>query len=423
MKSINEVVCLVFDYGNYFSIAERLGRIDGFAKVYYFMPKISNGFPDARPLEIGRNVNNVEVVNEWASVINQVDIVVFPDSHEPALQVFFQSIGKKVYGCRYGCELEHDRRGTRELMKELGLPLNDYLVAYGLDNLESILREKENVFVKSSLRGNMETWKHENYLLSKGELRRMKTSFGTYANKETFIIEEPIESIAEVGIDTMVIDGIYPSESLTGLELKDTGYYGMIVPYISLPRQLKNVTDKFSDVFRDLGYRGAYANEVIISTDKKGYLLDTTARHPQPPTDLMLEIYENFPQIVWDVANGIVPIIKYKYRHGVQLIIKSDLARTELSPVIVPDEFKRFVKIKNLIIDDDGVYYYQPLGLEMQEIGSVIGMGNSMQEALDMAKIIAGEIKGFDIKIKTDCISDAMDQIQRLKQYGINYLS
>lgn len=423
MKSINEVVCLVYDYGNYISIAERLARSDAYQTVFYFCPKIMNGFPDHKPVDIGRNIPNVQVINEWATVIDSVDLVIFPDSHEPGLQVFFESLGKKVFGCRWGCEIEHNRSYAKQLMKEIDLPVNDYEVAFGIDDLESLLRNRENVYVKSSLRGDMESWHHENYLLSKNELERMRNSLGTYKNKETYIIESPIESIAEIGIDSFCVDGIYPSQSLSGIELKDTGYYGQIVNYISLPRQLKLVSDKFSDVFRDLRYRGAYSNEVIISTDKKGYLIDSTCRCAQPPTDLSLELYSNYPEIVWWVANGMVPIINPKYKHGVQFIIKSDLARTEPSPIIVPDVFKNYVKIKNLTIDDDGLWYYTPMGIDMTEIGSVIGMGDTMQGAIDMAKMVAAEIKGFDIKIKTDCINDAVDQIQRLRQIGINYLS
>lgn len=422
MTLLSGIKCLVYDYGNYLSIAERLGRSDGFSKVYYFTPKIMNGFPDHRPFDIGRNVSGVEVVKEWASIIDEVDIVVFPDSHEAALQQFFVDIGKKVFGSKFACEIEHDRATAKQLMKDIDLPLNDYEVVHGINELESTLMGRENVFVKSKLRGDMETWHHENYLLSKGELQRMRTHLGAYQNKEEYIIESPIESLAEIGIDTFCVDGLYPSDVVTGIELKDTGYYGQIVPYHSLPRQLKTVTDKFSETFRDLKYRGAYSNEVIIGEDKRGYLIDTTSRMAQPPTDLMLEMLENYPEIVLDVANGIVPILRYKYRHGVQLIIKSDLARTEPCPVLVPDEYKKLVKLKNLTIDDDGVWYYTPVGIEMNEIGSVVGFANSMQEAVQMAKTVAESIKGFDIKINTDCIDKAVEQIQALKKIGINYL-
>jgi hypothetical protein len=208
------------------------------------MPKVMNGFPDHRPIDVGRNVPGVIRVKEWAEVINDVDLVYFPDCHEPALQMFFQNdLNKKVFGSRYASDLEHDRKGTKELMKQLDLPLNEYFVAEGMDELEKILKENDNVYVKSSLRGDSETWKSTNYLLSKGELQRMRSNLGAYQNKETYIVETPIDSIAEVGIDTFCVDGMYPEMCLTGIELKDTGYLGRMTRYMDLPKQLREVTD------------------------------------------------------------------------------------------------------------------------------------------------------------------------------------
>lgn len=410
------------DYGSYLPLASRLSRSDGFGILYYWTPVVHNGYPDHRPKDIGRNVDGVIKVSEWASVINEVDIVVFPDVYEPALQTYFSSIGKAVFGSKYACELEYNRVKLKEIMADLGLPVNPYESAVGVDQLDAMLKEKTDVYVKNSLRGDMESWHHTNYALSKGELQRMRSHLGAYQNQETYLVESPIDSIAEIGTDTFCINGEYPFDTLTGIELKDVGYYGQIMPYRRLPKQLKDVTDKFSKIFSALNYCGAHSNEVMISKDKDGYCVDLTNRMPQPPSDLMMEIYTNYPEIIWNVANGIVPTLEYKYKHGVQFIIKSEMAKTEASPLIVPDEYKNFVKIKNLTIDDDGTWYYTPLSIEMCEIGSVVGFGNSLGEAVKMAKKIAESIQGFDIKINTDCIEDAQKQMMNLNKNGIRYL-
>jgi len=421
LKSFN---CLTIDYGNYLSFAERLGREDGFGKSYYWMPIVQNGYPSHKPIDVGRNVSNVIKVKEWAECIHDIDIVCFPDSHEPQLQEYFVSIGKRVFGCRRACELEHSKGVLKQTMKDIGLPVGVYYSIRGVDELEEFLKNKTNVYVKSELRGDMETWKHKNYALSKMELLRIKNNMGTFATEENYIVEEPIESIAEIGIDSFCIDGKYPFEVLTGIELKDTGYCGTFTEYNKLPLQLKEVTDKFSEIFGELNYRGAHSNEVIIGKDKRGYCCDLTQRIPNPPGDLYLELYSNFPEIVWLVANGIVPKIEYKYKWGVQLIIKSETAKTDPVPIIIPDEYKQYVKIKYLVIDEDGVWYYvPPADLTMQEIGSVSGMGHTMKEAINMAKKIAESIQGFDIQINSDCLEKAHEQIANLKKVGINYLT
>lgn len=424
MIELSDKVCLCYDYGSYISVAERLGREDGFGMVYYFIPKISDGYPTHKPLEIGMNVPNVKVIEEWASIIEGVDIVVFTDSHEPQLQLFFERMGKKVFGCRNAAYLEHDRYRLKLLIEELGLPVSDWEFARGIDELERALRNKQNVYVKSKLRGDFETQHFDNLMLAKSELERLKNRLGTYAKKAEFIIDEHIDSLAEIGIDTMVVNGLYLYQSLTGCEVKDTGYAGSIMPYDRLPKQLRLVCDKFSGIFQSLGYRGAFSNEVMIGEDNKGYLLDNTCRQPQPPTDLMLEMYDNYPEIVWQVANGVVPEVKYTYKYGVQFIIKSDTAKTDPSPIIVPEEYQKYVKLKNKTIDEKGMWWYVPLSdIEMSEIGSVVSFGFSLKEAIKTATKIADSLKGLDIKINTDCVSKVDEQIQRLKDIGINYLS
>lgn len=420
LKSLN---CLVYDYGNYLSVAERLGREDGFGTVYYFVPKTMTGYPEYKPFDIGRNVKNVVVVKEWAECIHDVDLVAFPDSHESELMLFFESIGKRVFGCRRANELEHNKGLLKQTLKDVGLPVGIYYSFKGVDMLTEFLKNKENVYIKSELRGMMETWKHKNYALSKMELLRMKNNMGTFASEENYIVEEPIESIAEIGIDSFCVNGKFPKEVLSGIELKDTGFVGCITEYDFLPVQLRDVTDKLSVLFDELNYRGAHSNEVIIGKDKRGYLLDETMRIPNPPGELYLELYSNFPEIVWLVANGIVPKIEYKHKWGVQLIIKSDTAKTEPSPIIVPEEYKQYVKLKYLVIDEDGTWYYvPPTGLEMKEIGSVSGVGATMKEAINMAKKIAESIQGFDIEINSDCLGKAQEQIENLKKAGIRYL-
>lgn len=423
MINLKDINVLCYDYGNYFSVADRLAREDGFGTVYYFCPKTINGYPDHKPLDIGRNVESVIKVKEWAECIHHVDLIVFCDSHEPELQLYFESIGKKVFGCRRACELEHNKGLLLDTQKEIGLPVGIYYKMIGIDALDDFLKGIENVYVKSELRGDMETWKHKNYALSKGELIRMRNHMGPYQSQENYIVVDPVESIAEIGVDTFCIDGKYPHNVFTGIEVKDSAFIGCITEYNSLPIQLKDVTDKLSDIFNGLSYRGAHSNEVIIGKDKRGYCIDLTNRFPQPPSDLYMELYINFPQIIWQVACGIVPDIEYKYKWGVQLIIKSELAKTDPSPIIVPEEYKKYVKIKNLVIDEDGTWNYVPLDIAMCEIGSCVGFGNTMKEAINMAKKVADSIQGFDIKIDADCLEKAQEQINNLKKIGIDYLS
>jgi len=412
---------LVYDYMSYIEVAQRLSR--DFGTVYYYCPYTIDGFPEHTPFDIGRNVLGIVKVKEWASVINEVDMVYFTSSQEPNLQNYIRSIGKPVFGSVFADRLEHDRSFIKETLKNLGLPVGLYSIANGLDELEQILmNSKGSRYIKSSLRGDMETWEHKDYRLSKRELIRLRHDMGLYENREIYIIEHPIETVAEIGYDGFCIDGQYPDISLCGIEVKNCCYVGTFTYYKLLPEQIRSVNDGFSSIFNDMGYRGHYSNEIIISKDKRGFLIDNTNRCPQPNTSLALEAYTNYSEIVWDVAHGRIPNIEFKYKWGCQLIIKSDISETRPSPIIVPDEYKDFVKISNLSIDDDGTWYYTPGEMKENDIGSVVGLGNSMEEAVKNAKEVANSIQGFDTHIKTDSLDKAKKSLEKLNKAGIAFI-
>lgn len=418
--NLKEKTVMVIDFGNYIGVAIRLSK--EFGTTYYHCPFVINGFPEHNPVDIGRGIPEIIKVQDFEDYIEGVDLFVFPDLYFKGLQRYLKRIGKLVYGSGDAQVMETDRGYMKMLQKEVGLPTNEYEEVEGVYELEERLKILEDKYIKSSLRGDSETFKHINYVLSKDELKGMKHRMGIFDKKEKYIIESKIESIAEVGIDTETADGKFLDVSLTGIELKDIGFYGRMLSYNTLPKQIKDVTDKLSPVFENFGYRGPYSNEIRIDKKLDGYLIDQTCRMPSPPTSLKMLMYENYGEILWTIACGEIPKVKYRFAHGVQFIIKSEMAKTEPVAIQFPAEFRDNIDIKNLVIDDDGTYYYTPNGLAMCEIGSVSAAGHSMEQAVKIATEIAEQVKGFDIYINTDCIEDAKTQIKNLNKNGIRYL-
>lgn len=421
MTDLSKKVCCVIDFGNHIKVAQRLAK--DFEKVYYWCPFVINGYPEHNPYDIGRGVPNIIKITDWESHYPEIDLFVFPHIYFSGLQDFLRDQGKLVFGCGSGDKMETDRGGMKRLQKELGLPVNDYEEVEGVYNLEELLKTVEDRWVKSSLRGDMETFHHLNSVTSREEIKDLKSRMGIFDRKEKYTVEVPIKSIAEVGIDTMVVDGQYLEESFGGIEVKDCGFIGRMTKYKDLPKQVRSVTDKLAPVFRAYGYRGAYSNEIRIDEKMIGYLIDQTCRFAIPPTTIMLNMYENFSQVVWDVANGYVPTIKYTFEWGCQFIIKSESAKNKPVAIQFPKEHEDFVDIKNLVVDDDGTYYYTPNNTQMIEVASVCGLGHSMEQAIKMATEISKSIKGFDLKINTDCIEEAKGQIKNLAKHGLKYLS
>lgn len=418
--NISEMICLCFDYGMYINVAEKLS--EKFGKVYYFNPNVHDGFQTKTDVTIATGINGVIKVNEWASVIEEVHFVFFTFCYEPALQEYFRSIGKLVFGSGQSAILETNRVYGKEVLKEMGLPVGPSEVAFGLEDLEMRLMDKENVFVKSDHRGDHETIKWKKWILSKGQIRRAKRDMGVLGDDEVYVIEDEIPSIGEVGSDTFCVNGDYPSIVSVGCESKDACYVCRFMPYAQVPKQIKTAMEGMGRKFSELGYNGWISNEIIIGKDLKGYWLDTTARMPSPVSNIVLNNISNFAECALNVASGIVPEIDYKFEYCVELIIKSDVAEHDDTPLIVPIEYQPYVCIYNLMVDEDGTWYFSKRGLKTKEIGSIMGMGKTLKEARAMAQRIWDSIESEDARVDFDALDAATEQLNTLSRHGVKIL-
>lgn len=415
-----EITLLFYDYGSYIEVAKKF--TESFACVYYFNPNVHDGFQDKRDVTIGEGILDVIKVKEWASVIDMIDMVFFSDCYEADLQSYFRNCGKLVFGSGQSSILELDRGYSKQVLEEVGLPIGPYQIVRGVNELESTLREKENVYIKSNHRGNHETTKWKNYTLSKGEIRRMRKDMSIFGDDELYILEDQLDCVAEIGSDSFCIEGQYPSTIVAGIEVKDCAYLCKFMPYSELPKQVKMVMDRLSPKFEELGYRGWFSNEIIIAEDMKGYMLDFTCRMPQPPTTLLINNITNFAECAVNVASGIVPRLECKYRYGCQFILHSDMAQNDDTPLIVPKEYQSYVSLKNLYIDEEGTWYYARRGVKMREIGSVIGLGDTLKQAIDMARMIAKSIQAEDAHIDDSSIDKGLESLKNLSNHGIRFI-
>lgn len=417
---LSDKTVLCYDYYDKMEIAIRLAK--DFKKVFYTGPYVMNGSPSHEAIDMARNVPNIERVREWSEVVDQVDLIVATDAHEPYLQKHWKSLGISVFGSFFASELENNRRLGKQTLYNLGLPVGLYSNADGVDQLEEILKNAPHSWVKGGLRGDGETWEHKAWEFSKGEVERIRADLKIFQNQPKYTVEHHIDGLGEIGMDIPTANGKYTSYCMAGLEVKDCMYVSKMIPYFSLPQQLRDITDRLAPVFDDMEYSGIFSDEVIIGEDKRGYMLDYTCRFGQPPTSIITTLWTNFSEVIWEIANGRIPEIKFDYQYAVQFVIKSDLAENHPSPVKIPEEYKEFVKIKNLVIDEDGTSYYTPNGQKMKEIGAVVGLGNSMEEAFKKATKIADSIEGFDVYIKTDAMDKAKRSLAKLKSAGINFI-
>lgn len=397
---------LIYDYGLFVSLAETLARY--FGEVRYFMPWKSS-FPKSNSLIVGAGLTSVTRTTDFFDEIDSADLIVFPDVYDGDLQNHLRSIGHRVWGGGKGEEMELKRWEMKQLMERIGLPVQKVWRIEGLDTLREFLQKQNDVFVKvSTTRGDFETFHHETYQLSEPRLDELEHKLGAKKHILTFIVEDAINDATEVGYDGWTIDGQFPQQdALIGIEIKDAGYAGAIMPYKALPESVRNVNAKLAPIMRDYGYRGFFSSEIRLNGDKKPYLIDPCCRCGSPPSELYQEMYDNFGEIIWNGAAGKLVEPHATSKYGVLAMIHSAWADKNWQALHFPPAISRWVKLRNKTVID-GTVYVVPTDVGLPEIGAVIGVGETLLDAIKHLAENASQIKGHSIEIKLDAIPQAM---------------
>ena len=96
---------------------------------------------------IGYGYEEMERVVNLFEAIKRADIVFFPDVYYGDLQEHLVSLGKRVWGCRTGDELELDREKSKEMLDSVGVDIGPYKVVTGMDARHVYLAADRDVVV------------------------------------------------------------------------------------------------------------------------------------------------------------------------------------------------------------------------------------------------------------------------------------
>ena len=418
-SDLKELTALVCTHGLFVSQAARLARDLG--KVYLYTPGAqATSFPAMNIGNIGYGLPGVERVDSiFGEHFDDVDLFVFPDIYFADEQEYLESIGKNVWGSRRGEELELYRELAKQEMERLGLPVQPWKKLTGIEALRSHLKANENQFVKiNRWRGNFETFKSVNYELSEVKLDEIEHTLGGFKDIVEFVCEDELTDCVEAGLDIYCIDGKYPAATLVGIEVKDLGYVGQFKQWDAIPEPLRRWHEKMGPTLAKYNYRGWLSNEIRIGKDLEPYMIDATCRTPSPPGELLQEFHINFSEIIWEGAQGNVVDPKPAGKFGVQVLLKSAWAEKNWQPVEYPEEFAPQIKLFNAV-DIDGKHYVVPQDEELQEIGAVIGWGDTLESAVDHMQEAADSIEGFGIQIPMGSIDKAKEQMEELAALGL----
>lgn len=416
-EDLSKLTVMIVDNGLFSDIGQRIAPT--FKKVYYWSDWIG-AFPSSSKLLPGDGFEDIERVKWKWPAIEKSDLIIYPDVYYGDEQKAVEAMGKRVWGARRGEMLELDRVHTKEMLKSLGEPVGGYEVITGIDDLRKYIKENPNVWVKLSCnRGDAETFHAESYDLIEPRIDEIEHRMGAKASIVEFIVEDNIDAITELGYDGYTIDGKWPKRSFFGLERKDKGFIGRVIEWDEFPPVMRHSNEVLSPYFEKHGYRGFYSSELRISNLETAYLIDPCTRAASPPHEIYLEIFDNWPEIFWHGANGEMvdpnPVAKY----GCCAMIHSTWGIKNWLPLRLPESVRQWVKLRNHCRIDGVDYFVPQADSELPEIGAVIGIGDTMQEAEDHLRENAEQIKAYDVDIKLDCFDDMKEEIDGAAKLGI----
>lgn len=413
MKYPNQCACVI-DGGLFAEFAVLLAKEYG--KVYFYVPWESN--PSSNQMMIGYGLEGVTKVDHWYSILDEVDLWVFPDVYQGPLQEHLVSLGKKVWGSRMGEELELFRSDAKKHFEKLNLSVGKWREITGITKLRDFLKTAENVFVKiSRSRGDFETFKSDNYSLIEPFLDGLEHKLGAKKEIMNFVVEDAIEDAVEIGYDGYSVDGRFPNSVMSGIEVKDKGYIGIFKNYFKIPQQMQDVNTKLASTLKEYQYRNFWACELRVDRQGTPWIIDPCCRAGSPPNQLCQLMYTNLAEIITDGANGkiIDPIAADRY--GALCLILSDWVLDNWQVVDFPIEIRGNVKL-HFPVFLDGRYWVVPHRDGI--CGAVVATGDTMDSAIFHLKEIASQVHGYGLEIPVHSLDDAVEEFEKLKEFGID---
>lgn len=391
-----------------------------FGRTLYWSPWAS-GFPKSNALMVGDGFDEIERIRHFWDYLDEVDLWIVPDVYMADVQKHLVKLGKRVFGARDGENIELDREASKSIIAKLGLKVGPWKSIVGLSNLRAYLKEHENQWIKvSTVRGDFETFHAPNYDLIEPRLDELEWKLGAKKNIYEFVVEEGIDDVVEIGYDGWTVDGEYPSPIMTAYELKDLGMIGCVRNYEDLSEPVKLVNEKLAPYFKKHQYRGFFASELRVGHDGVPFLIDPCARAGTPSNELLQEFFTNWPEIWWNAAEGNMVKPEVAYKFGVISMIHSSWSNANWQAISFPDEVRQFIKLRNHT-KIDGKDYVVPTEVGLPEIGGLVGVGDTIPEAIAHLNENAGKVSGYDLDIKLDSVAHALEIVKKGEEFGIEF--
>ena len=416
-KELQDITALVVDHGLFLPFAQKLGETYG--RVYYYTP-FEEGFPTLNRRIIGDGYDKIERCNDPFDVLGELDLAVFPDIQHSGLQLHLEALGIPVWGSRKADSLELDREKFLGVLKDVGLDVPEYEVVVGLSELRKHLKSAKDKFIKISFdRGSHETWHWRDRGQDEGKLDLLAVNFGAAREYVRFLVCDSIQADLELGYDGVSIDGKFPQTvAIQGYEAKDKAYLMAAQKYSELPDSVRAVNEAFAPVLKEYRYRNFWSTEIRVN-EEGVYFIDPCCRAPSPAGECQLELYSNLGEIVWAGANGelVEPVSTANFAAQCVLSIKDE---GQHWVVFNPDaKLRPWLKCGNSC-EIDGKICFPPTGQRCDELGWLVALGDTVEEALDILNDRVALLPD-GVTAHTEALVDLLEEVHEAEEEGIQF--
>ena len=418
--NLKDKTILVLDNGYFFEFALKL--TDFYGKVYYHVNWI-DAFPGITLAKIGTEWRNGKQLNSFDSknfqrieepftILDEIDVVFATDSYYGDLIEFLREYGIPCFGPGKAEKLELDRKYFLENLKKYKMDCPTYTTIIGLDNLREYLKDEKNIdkYIKiSKYRQMFETFHHTTYKTTEPILDKLNSYLGPMKSIVEFIITDPIKAIIEQGVDVYAVNGIFPTNMIQGIEIKDTAYTCLVGNKLSEGN--RKVNFGYSQMLKDHNFSGFTSTEVRTTKEGKNYFIDPCIRNGNPPNCIVQIMYTNLGEIIWEGANGrlIEPIFQHKY--GLELILTTDWVTGAHETIYFPKKYRDNIKLVNCI-KVDGIYSILKPESDSLSIGSVVVTCNDLEKGRKQIEEIVKSIESFGLNYNLTGLDRAIEDFK-----------
>lgn len=326
------------------------------------------------------------------------------------------------------------RRGVFcDTLREVGLAVAPYKECVGVTELREYLTERDDQWVKVEMRGDRETWHHENIAISTPILDAIAYYYGPVKEDVSFYVFESIDTDVEASYDGYMVssrDGKpqFPDAAFLSYETKNQASILHCVDYNSLSDPVHMVNDRFGPLLAKRNLRSQFGTEIKVAGDNEEdvFFLDATCRQPSPPGEMLCEMVLNWGEIMWHGSEGDLVEPEIAKPFGAQVILYSNWAGTNHLPVEVPSDIAQWVKLGDCY-KKDGLDWVVPREVAdpiqgwRKNCGAVIALGDSIQEAIDTVIERCDMVKSFDTDAQVVALGECLKRIHHGEEEGIMF--